>query len=458
MLPVNGLYGHIQRNNLKSLLLLCVFFLLFESLTVVFFLPDAARSASIAQQVSEVENTLGSTEPHADVDPVGVMGESMRQVFADGGWAPPITGAFCWLAVAWLFLNYAVIKATKARPVERRDEPRLYNIVENLSLLAGLPRPAIYVMETEAMNAYAAGLTPRTAMIAVSRGLLQGLDDDELEAVAAHEIIHIRNRDTRLVAVASLFSGILFRMGWLIVSFNLQPNARMLLTLPFLGFFFWETMGLVIWACFVVILGGWLVRFAISRARDLNADAGAVELTKNPAALASALRKIQGRESLPGVDVTVDAMLFVSNSSGPLSTHPSPRARVEALQGVVPDMAAGIGIDALSARREGLSWATVTAAANRTPKWVSHPYVLLPAVLLNFSVTYAIASAFNPPLAEKMSDFVAFHAPAGETAPTAQSAPLRSSPPPIPQTLAKGTSGDAGSTHRGARKFYSPLP
>lgn len=410
MLPVNGLYGHIQRNNAKSLLLLGVFFLLFEILAFILWLPSSARDESVQRPFSQAERSLDS--PPSQMRPPAfpallIVKRNFERVMSNGDWIIPLTGAFCWLVVAWSFLNYAVTKATKASPVDRRAEPRLYNIVENLSILAGLPRPAVYVMETDALNAFAAGLTPATAMIAVSRGLLRRLNDDELEAVLAHEIMHIKNRDTRLVAVASLFSGILFRFAWLIGSHNLKPNPMMALTLPFLTFFFWETLGVVIWTCFAVVVAGWLTRFAISRARDYIADAGVTELTKNPDALASALCKIEGRETLAGVDVAVEAMLFASGASGPLSTHPSPRARIAALRDAAPEIASEKSMRGLSDRDERITWESIKAAASRTPKWVSHPYVLIPAVVMNFGVTYAVAAIFNPTLANDISGMFA---------------------------------------------------
>lgn len=410
MLPTHGLYGHIRNNNAKSLALIAAFFLLFELLAVVVAVSRYGQTMTMTRgfesMFSRIDRQLSraarNDEPQAEAPrpDMSAMYNSpfVRAVYRSLWWQTAI-GAGCWLFVAWLFFKYAVRKATHAQSVTRREEPRLYNIVENLSILAGLPMPAVYVMESRAMNACAAGLAPSSAMIAVSRGMLERLDDRELEAVVAHELMHIRSGDIRLVAVATLFSAILLRSALMIVEPFAKPRAIPFLLVMFFvaGFMFWLSLALLAWGCFVVVLGGWLVRHSITRARDFMADAGAVELTKNPEALASALRKVEGREELD-VDITIDAMLFASAAGGPLSTHPSPRERIEALRGAVPGMTPAADVTRAAGRTTEITWDAVKGALSRSPKWVGRYFVVWPTSLLAFGMSYAVASVSEPVL------------------------------------------------------------
>src|SRR5262249_25873406 len=127
-------------------------------------------------------------------------------------WVPVLLLAG-WLAYAWLMRKELVRQGTGARSAPRSLEPRLYNTVETLAIGAGLPMPAVEIIETDALNACASGWTPGDSSVAVTRGLLERLSNEELEAVVAHEITHIRHRDVRLMTVAGIFVGFLVGGG-----------------------------------------------------------------------------------------------------------------------------------------------------------------------------------------------------------------------------------------------------
>ncbi|HKG81694.1 MAG TPA: M48 family metalloprotease [Beijerinckiaceae bacterium] len=419
MLRVNGLYGHIRRNNAKSLALLGAFVLLFQLVAFALQLPTLVRNETYLAREDGL--ALGS---------LALLGRASAEFFT-GYWQVPLTGCLCWLVMAWLFYKPVLARATAARAVTRSEEPRLYNLVENLAIAAGLPMPAVHVMETPALNAYAAGLIPRTAVVAVTRGLLRALNERELEAVLAHELTHVKNRDIRLLAVATLFSAIVFRTASLILVRNFKPSPRLVLMAAMLPFYFWEVLAVVAWACVALGAMSVLLRLAVSRTREYLADAGSVELTKDPDALIGALRKIHGRETIEGLDAAVQQMMIAAPGLGFLSTHPLLESRIAALRRALPGAvtaaevpapmpvwvspaaAAPAAVPANSFRTSfghlapagaldaGLSAPRLPApsllipslgeirqmlaplAALKPPDWVSHPYVLGPAVVMN---------------------------------------------------------------------------
>src|SRR5690606_3093631 len=117
-------------------------------------------------------------------------------------------GVAIWFVIAW-FANTAIIQAaTGARPLERKENMRVYNLVENLCISQGMKMPNVYVIEDDALNAYASGINEKTYAVTLTRGIINTLDDAELEGVIAHELAHIRNRDVRLLIVSIVFVGI----------------------------------------------------------------------------------------------------------------------------------------------------------------------------------------------------------------------------------------------------------
>jgi heat shock protein HtpX len=227
---------------------------------------------------------------------------------------------------------------TGARDVTRAEQPRLYNLLENLCISRGIPMPKLKVMESDALNAFASGMNEKQYAVTVTTGLLARLDDAEMEAVLGHELTHIRNGDVRLMVVAVIIAGAisffaeLFYRLWFYSGTGFRRRSSSSDDRGKGG------GGLAIVIAVALIAVAWLlsllIRFALSRSREFLADAGAVELTKNPDAMISALRKIEGRGELQGATSAVMEMCIDNPREGfadLFSTHPSVESRVKAL-------------------------------------------------------------------------------------------------------------------------------
>jgi heat shock protein HtpX len=254
-----------------------------------------------------------------------------------------VVAALIWFAIAYLVNTRMVRMMTGAKPVTRAQEPRLHNLLENLCVSRGLGVPKLCVIETEALNAFAAGVSRPQYMVAVTRGLIDTLDDAELEAVLGHELSHIRNGDARLMMVAAIFVGI--------ISLITDQGGRLLRVFDGVRLGRGSSAGdskgkgsggatiiliLIAVACFVIArLLAIAIRMALSRRREFMADAGSVELTRNPDAMISALRKIDGRSAIPDAPSQLQPMYIdlggKSGVFGLFSTHPPIAERVAAL-------------------------------------------------------------------------------------------------------------------------------
>jgi len=227
---------------------------------------------------------------------------------------------------------------TGSEEVTRKEQPRLYNILENLCISRGITMPKLKITEDSALNAFASGLNEKQYSITVTTGLLDHLDDKEIEAVLGHELTHIRNGDVRMMVIAVIIAGVvgffaelLFRL-WFNTGFGMRRTRSSDEDRGRGG----NMIALVIAVALIAV--AWLlsvmIRFALSRSREFLADAGSVELTKNPDAMISALRKIEGRGELPGATSAVMEMC-VDNPREEFSdlfdTHPSVDKRIEAL-------------------------------------------------------------------------------------------------------------------------------
>jgi heat shock protein HtpX len=231
-----------------------------------------------------------------------------------------------------------VLSASGAVEASADREPVLHNIVEELCLASGMPKPSLYIIESSAPNAFATGRDPATASVAVTRGLLQKLSREELQGVLAHEMSHVRNLDMRFATIVGILVGtvaLLCDWGWR--SWRFRGGRRSS-----------GSAGLVIVLLALVLaifapLASRLIQMAISRRRELLADASAVELTRNPGGLAAALRTIAADPA--GLEVANRATqhLFIVNplksygidSSALLSTHPPIEARIRILESMM---------------------------------------------------------------------------------------------------------------------------
>jgi heat shock protein HtpX len=250
-------------------------------------------------------------------------------------------GVAIWFLIAY-FANTAIIQsATGARPLERKENKRVYNLVENLCMTKGMTLPKINLIEDDSLNAFASGINTQTFTVSLSRGIINKLDDEELQAVIAHELTHIRNRDVRLLIVSIVFTGIFAMLTQIAIRSlrytsvrgsgnNKKGNGTLVIVLIALavaaiGYFF-----------------STLMRFAISRNREYMADAGAAEMTRRPYALASALRKISQDPDIEAVTRNDVAQLFIEHPrkkesflagiAGLFATHPPIENRIAVLE------------------------------------------------------------------------------------------------------------------------------
>jgi heat shock protein HtpX len=228
-----------------------------------------------------------------------------------------------------------VLAATKAIPVEEDDKRfvHLVDVVEGLSIAAGIPKPKIYVIDSNEINAFATGKDTKHASIAVTTGLLENLKRDEIEGVIGHELSHVRNYDIRfatfvavLVGLVAILSNLLLRSFWY-GSGRRDRERNNLGLLILIGF---------ILAIFAPIVAR-LVQFAVSRKREYLADASSVELTRYPEGLASALEKIKKiNEGKMKVSEVVSHLFFVDPNKSALdslyATHPPIEKRIEILR------------------------------------------------------------------------------------------------------------------------------
>jgi heat shock protein HtpX len=330
-----GLTAWRSSNNTKSILLLAAFpALLLLLLGVMSFIWGAMMEGG-RYSYSDGYGTWQQFGLHS------VLGTGTPLDFAlsvVATWWPVVLGiAAIWLMIGYVFNDAIIHLATGAQPVSRTDQPDLYNLLENLCISRGLQMPKLYTIDTDVMNAYASGIDQKSYAITVTSGLLQALDRDELEAVLAHELTHIIDRDTRLLIITVVFVGM--------ISFLAQLLWRSIRIAAFTrrrgrdggGAILMVAIAAVV--MFIGYLLALLLRFALSRQRELLADAGSVELTKNPDALIAALLKISKNAAMPHVPSEVKQMMFENPPSafdfgGLLSTHPSIEKRVQILQGL----------------------------------------------------------------------------------------------------------------------------
>lgn len=247
-------------------------------------------------------------------------------------------GLYLGLAIAaltsfgsWYYSDQAALASFKAQPLAREEAPELYGMVEKLSNRAGVPMPKVFIVPSESPNAFATGRDPEHATVAVSKGILELLTADELEAVLAHELTHVKNRDTLTQAVAGTIAGAITYLGQ-ILSFGLlygrvgQGGRR--------GGNPFALLFLIVLAP----LSASLIQLAISRTREFSADLGSAQITGNPLALVQALQKLEtvSRQIPMHGNPTMAPLLIMNPLSGEglqklFLTHPPTQDRIERL-------------------------------------------------------------------------------------------------------------------------------
>ena len=301
-----GIRQQIARNNIKSILFLLAFplLILVGAYVVLYILSD---------QDIELTNTQ-----FLSIIPMVLIGVAI------------------WFFISYFFHTQMIQSATHSRPLERRENMRVYNLTENLCMSVGMTMPKLYIIESDALNAFASGINEKTFAVTLTRGIINRLNDEELEGVIAHELTHIRNRDVRLLIVTIVFVGIFAT----IADFALRMflNGSMSSSRSRKND---KGGGALVLLIILVVAGASyflsiLFKLALSRSREYMADAGAVELTRNSLALASALKKISGHSTIREVQNDEVKELFIDYKAqgffSLFATHPPIEKRIQVLE------------------------------------------------------------------------------------------------------------------------------
>lgn len=307
-----GLQSQIRKNNTNSVLLLLLFPVVFYGLVWLFFFFFSFYTKDNGLTLSNANRGFLSTVPWITI------------------------GVIAWFTIAWFSHTAIINNATNSRPLERKNSKRVYNLVENLCISAGMAMPKVNIIEDDSLNAFASGINPQTYTVSLSRGIIDKLKDDELEAVIAHELTHIRNRDVRLLIISIVFVGIFgFITEMLFRSIRYGRLGR------------GKKEGAGILIALLLALVGYLLaslfRFALSRKREYLADAGSAELTRRPHALASALKKVSADPTIEAVRRKDIAQMFIENPreeeekttfsfANLFATHPPIAKRIQLLE------------------------------------------------------------------------------------------------------------------------------
>lgn len=336
-----GIHSQISENNRKSVLLLisfpCIILLLVWVMLVV---CNYLGIAFVTEEQYYAE--------YSYVD-FGSVNQAFATVIP---WVVGVVGI--WFTIAYFFNVKMIQSATGAHSVTRKENPRIYNIVENLCMTCGMDMPQINIVEDPQLNAFASGINKDTYTVTVTTGICDRLNDEELKGVIGHELTHIRNNDTKVLITSIVFVGII------------STCLNVLCNNIFRIFYYSDTGsrrrsnvkgeskgggGAILIAIVVAIIClaiayffSTLTRFAISRKREFMADAGGAELCGNPLALASALRKISGDPGLDNVSRSDVAQLFIcrpdqmkegffeKSFNSLFSTHPDTAERIRILE------------------------------------------------------------------------------------------------------------------------------
>jgi heat shock protein HtpX len=313
-----GLQQQIKRNNTRSILLLAGF-------------PALILGAFYAIVAVGAKNDLGNFDVQL-ANELFISG--LPLVFISVG---------IWFLIAFFSHSTMINLATGAKTLERKENMRVYNLTENLCMSVGIKIPKLQIIESDALNAYASGISEKTYTVTLTRGIIDTLNDQELEGVIAHELMHIRNRDVRLLIISIIFVGIF--------SFIIQVAFRSLMYGALSGGNRRKDgkdngaglMLVILLVSLVAYFLSLLFKFALSRKREYMADAGAAQMTRNPLALASALRKISGNAEVEAVKSEDIQEMFIENPPGStagflgeigslFSTHPPIDKRIKVLE------------------------------------------------------------------------------------------------------------------------------
>ncbi len=317
--PQKGFQTFIWNNNAKSILLLALYPLIIAGVVFsVIAMTGYLGGQRLTYEAGNISHNASAAMQYA-------------LIVTYRYWPVILSAVIIWFIIAY-FLQGKIIRAmARSHPATRKEEPTLYNLVENMCISSGVKPPRIEIIETHARNAFASGIDEGSYCITVTRGLMQSLSKDELEAVLAHELAHILNRDVRLMMICVIFTGMLGVLTQIV-----WAKLRYALWIPAQGRH--RMSGVILLLMLVAILGvgylaGMLTRFAISRRREFMADAGAVKITKNPDAMMRALLRISGSAAIPKAPADIRTLCFENALPvmGLFATHPPIAQRIAAI-------------------------------------------------------------------------------------------------------------------------------
>ncbi len=334
-----GLYAHIRRNRAKPVILLG-FFIILHLITygiLLVFMISAVMSTNSEFHEVNLLNALIFPDKSGAYKPI--LPAVIDYIHAhDMETMKALAGLMFFTLVSFVYSFFGHMHAGRkipGKPLSRAEAPQIYNLVQNLAIQFGLPEPDIHVVASQRMNAFAHGLTPRSATIIITERMIHDLTPQELEAVLAHEMTHISNGDTQFMTVAqacfdiSVTAFLRHYAGrpWMIAKGVLAGIVMLGMLFLFVP---WDAAALAAIGAFLYLLPVFF-RSLIFKANEFAADAGALEVTKNPLALVSALRKIEGLRSLPVSRSIVAAMMISGPSKGARATHPPLEERISAI-------------------------------------------------------------------------------------------------------------------------------
>ena len=315
-----NVYDEIAANDRKTLIIMLAFPV---ALFIVLFLISALLAGF--DVLPPLESSIADNS---------VLNEGYEMTLKVFPWM--VLVAFLWITYSYYKGGEMILNIANARPVDFEENRELYRLVENTAIMIGLPTPKIYLIEDESLNAFAIGRNPVTASIAVTEGLVKVLDKSELQSVIAHELAHINNHDTRLMLVIVAGIGCFIFFGQLLCRSTFRSSRRSRSKSNAKGAMFIIALGIT---CLVF---GYLIapilRFALSRRREYQADATAVRTTRDPEALIRALTKIAENPRVEVIDASpLAGNMCIANPaelgfiSGLYSTHPPIEDRIATL-------------------------------------------------------------------------------------------------------------------------------
>lgn len=326
-------YDFIAQNKRRTWLLVLLFPLTFALLAYVFLLGYHHFSSASYRYDTQNAEYVRADAPSFNT----TLTQANQTALEVLPWV--WLAAMLWIVIAYFSGDHMLLRGAGAIEIHREDQPEIYRLVENLCIASGLPMPRVYIINDSSLNAFATGRDPQHASVALTKGIVTKLERVELEGVVAHELSHIQNRDIRLMLITvagisffTFLSEACFRMG-ISSSRSSRKNSGQ-------GALFFFALGV-----FLAIYGfliAPLIRLAVSRTREYQADASAALMTRNPQALARALRKISEDSQVEVLDQHASmAAMCIANPltkhslfaslSGLFSTHPPIEKRIAAL-------------------------------------------------------------------------------------------------------------------------------